>query len=523
MSKSLASGLRWKLTVPLVSCALLMLVAVTTAHARGKGPVGIWPASERYVLVADTSLPGLVLVDLQTGAAVERIQMENARPVGVASCAECTFALIVGGRSDSGVKANVWRLHFSDTVSRLLAEHGRLGLQDARLEMLTIAVDGEKLNDGRMALVSDDGKTAFIASSDDKALVRVELAGTPTTKSLLRHRKAKPFGLNWDRDGNLLLTMHKHQVWRMATDGKILAQYDTKKAGCPGANELKPNLRAAVDDPVNAGNLLVLASNPRSYDAVVWRLSVDAEGKQSCTNAAGKIGHDSGWIDAAGEAIEFSRPHHFAALPGSQPPQLVISDIDNRGLRLLDLTTYASTSVMYDRDRVVEALPPGQRQSTASCDKLGWSTAASFAGAVTCVKPAPREVMDVTLAQASAHCKAAGARLCEPAEILSTQSASAINAWTAAECASCWQRSERKRCVIMEQDHKTPDSVHSHKDFAHSWRSGQALVASVGGKAVTLCRPFDDTLKAAAFCCADETPDAVDVELARTADARRGL
>lgn len=488
------------------AATFLILLCAIPAHARGKGPVGIWLASERYALVADTSLPGLVLVNLQTGIAVERLKMDAARPVGIASCPSCTFLLISGGRSDSGIKANFWRLHLRDTVSNLLDTKGQLDLNEARLELLNISPGDKKLEDGRMCLVSDDGNTAFIASSDDQALVRVEFADPPTSKFLLRHKKAKPFGLNWDRDGNLLVTMHKNQVWRMTVDGKVLATYDTKKAGCPGANELKPNLRAAVDDPVNANSVLVLASNPRSYDAVVWRLAVDEKGQQACTAVAGRIGFDSGWIDDSGEAIEFSRPHFFALRPNSQPPQLVITDIDNRALRLLALTTYDTTTVMYDRDRIIGAMPPEERRSVASCTELKWPIAGSAMGAPACIGQAAGAAMDMTLVQAAEHCRDAGARLCEPAELLSAGTLPGVQAWTAAECASCWQRSERKSCVIADKDYKSPDMVHSHQEFSHSWRSGQALVVGTVDGGATLCRPFDNEQKAAAYCCADEFP-----------------
>lgn len=509
MFKSFAHLCAGNVSLRVCAAMLLSLLCATTAHAKGKGPVGIWPASERYALVADTSLPGLVLVDLETGAAVERLMMHKARPVGVSSCPACKFALIVGGRSNSGAKANVWRLHFSDTVAHLLATKGKLGLSEARLETLNLRPEGKTLEDGRMGLVSDDGKTAFIASSDDHAVLRVDLTDTPTSKFLLHHPKVEPFGLNWDRDGNLLLAMHKRQVWRMNRDGGVLAVYDTRKALCPGATEFNPNLRAAVDDPVNANSILVLASNPISYDAVVWRLSVDAQGQSSCESVAAKIGFDSGWIDDSGEAIEFSRPHFFDLRPDHSPPQLILTDIDNRALRLLDLTTYASTTVMYDRDRIHETLPPEVRLSKASCTALNWPVLVSATGTAICVKPTTSEANDMNLAQASSYCRAAGARLCEPAELLWTDQAPEGQAWTAAECASCWQRSERERCVIAAEDYRTPDSVHSHKEFAHSWRSGHALVRVQAGDRHTICRPLDDKLKAAAPCCADERgPDA---------------
>lgn len=485
---------------------LLFLQCVSPAYAKGKGPVGIWLASDRYALVADTSLPGLVLVDLEKGIAVERLKMANVRPVGIAACPSCKFAIVSGGKSDSGLRANVWRLNFKDTISNLLAADGKLGLSDAQLEALDVRPDGRKLDDGRMCLVSDDGKTAFIASLVDQKLVRVELEPSLAAKTILHGKGVKPFGLNWDRNGHMLVTMHKQEIWRMTADGEVLAVYDTRSARCPGARELKPNLRAAVDDPVNPNSLLVLASQPRHYDAVVWRLSIDGQGRQTCESVASKIGVEPGWVDASGEAIEFSRPHFLVLRGDRTPPQLVITDIDNRALRLLDLTDYSSTSVMYDRDRLLEAMPHEKRWSETSCAQLSWTGLDSSGDVASCIRQAPADALDMTLVQAGQYCRVDGARLCEPAELLSAGFAHEIAAWTAAECASCWQRSERESCIIHEQDYKSPDIFHSHKEFSQSWRSGQALVIASGGGASTVCRPIDEKAKAAAHCCADVLP-----------------
>jgi hypothetical protein len=495
--------------IPGVVIALLFSV---TALARGRGPVGVWPASERYALVTDSSLPGLVLVDLDTGTPVERLVMDKVRPVSVASCPNCDFALVSGG------EASYWLLHFSATVAQLLQRKGNLDLGNARLEPLDIRTAEKKLTDGRICLVSNDGKTAFVAASEDHMLARVDFASTPNAVALIKGKQGEPFGLNWDRNGDLLVSMHKKSVWRMTAEGKVLAIYDTKKAGCPVGGEKQPNLRAAIDDPLNEGSLLILASNPLSYDAVVWRLSVDAQGRQTCTGVAGKIGHDPGWVDASGESIEFSRPHYFAPRPGSQPPQLIVTDIDNRALRLLDLSTLATTSVMYDRDRVVSDLPQQGRFSRSSCTELNWPAAASGPrGRAFCVEPSQAGAKEVTLEQARDHCSAAGARLCEPAELLVAgqpsgrlapgERAAEQAAWTDAACASCWQRNEGERCAAVIEDHKTA-GVHANTEFAQSWNSGQALVVAATNTraAATLCRPVTDQLTAFAPCCADAAP-----------------
>jgi|GEM_PF-3533030 len=511
MLKALAYGWFLKASAFVFSGILLFLLSSHPLYAKGQGPVGVWPASARYALVADTSLPGLVLVDLETGTATERLVLDKVRPVGVASCPNCDFVLITGGKTESGRLENFWLLHLQGTVAAMLQNKGNLGLDNARLEPLDIRTTEGKLTDGRICLVSDDGKTAFVAASQDGVLARVDFSNTPNAVALVKDRKAQPFGVNWDRNGALLVSMHKREVWRMTVDGKVLAIYDTKTAGCPGTSELRPNLRAAIDDPLNEGSLLILASNPISYDAVVWRLSVDAQGQQTCIGVAGKIGRDPGWIDASGESIEFSRPHYFSPRPERQPPQLIITDIDNRALRLLDLTTYATTTVMYNRDLVVSGLPPQERFSQASCAELEWPTTAAASGPrgrQFCIGAPQAGASELTLAQAKVHCSVAGARLCEPAELLTVGLEPGAKAWTGAECASCWQRRAGERCASTLEDYKTPGIVHSHLDFSQSWHSGQALAvgASKSGPAAALCRPVADNLKASAPCCADAAP-----------------
>ena len=485
---------------------VLVCGGANMAVAKGQGAVAVWAASERFALITDTSLPGLVLVDLQTGAAVERLVMEKMRPVGVASCSACDFIFV-----STGSQSQFRVLRLSDTVESLLAKKGSLDLASARLERLRLeTADGEKPTDGRMLLVSNDGKTAFIASSEDRAVFRVDFDKSPNTVKILQDNKAKPFGLNWDRSGQILVSMHKQDVWRMTAEGEVLAIYQIKLAQCPGASELKPNLRAAVDDPYNENSVLILASNPISYDAVVWRLTVDSRGQQSCKNLASMIGRDSGWIDAVGEAIEFSRPHHFALRPDADPAQLIITDIDNRAVRLLDLQTNASTTLMYDRDRLVSAMAPAERTSRLSCNELEWPINPGSAGSTTgdfCLLPAGAGYSPVTLEAAETQCRAAGARLCEPTELVLAGTPAVERTWTRAVCASCWQRKARENCDF-DETYKTPDAVHSHPEFLHSWRSGQALaIASADtGELVIRCESFATEPGAAPTCCADAAP-----------------
>ena len=487
-----------------LSAIIFVVIHLAPAYARGQGPIGLWPVSARYALVADTSLPGLALVDLETGVTIERLLMNRMRPVGIASCQDCNFVLI-----SSGSQGRFWLLRLPDTTTELIQKTGKLNLDRAHLEPLEISTKDGALVDGRMSLVSDDGKTAFIASSQDHALFRVDFSKTPNAVALLKDKNLEPFGVNWDSQGGLLVSMHKREVWRITTEGKVLGIYDTKTADCPGTRELNPNLRAAIDDPVNKQSLLILASNPRSYDAVVWRLSVDPQGKQTCTHVAGKIGRDTGWIDGTGELIEFSRPHYFSPRPETQPPQVIITDIDNRALRLLDLTTYSSSSVMYNRDHTLSSVPLEQRTSKTACTELQWpASGASFAqnGTQFCMQPDKNRATEMSLTEAKAHCSALGARLCEPAELISAGLPPAAKVWSAAECASCWQRGAGERCAVNIAENKTADIQHNHKDFTQSWHSGQALaLGKVAARpAGVFCTLVTDNLRASVACCADQ-------------------
>jgi hypothetical protein len=481
-----------------------VLFNLSQAHAAGQGPIGVWPVSARHVLVADSSLPGLVLVDLQTGIATERLRMDKMRPVGVASCPGCDFVLI-----SSGANGNFWLLHLEGTTSGLIEKTGKLGLANARLEALQIDSAEGSLVDGRMVLVSDDGKTAFIASMEDHALFKVDFTKKPNAQALLQGKGVQPYGVNWDARGGLLVSMHKRVVWRVTVDGEVLAIYDTKAAGCPGTSEFKPKLRAAVDDPVNEGSVLILATNPNFKDAVIWRLQVDSQGRQSCINAFGKAGEGPGWVDASGEAAEFSRPHYFTLRPNTQPPQAILTDIDNRALRLLDLATYTTSTVMYNRDHTLTAVAPEERASKVRCAQLEWKTISARldpAETLTCIQLPKSDALQLTLAQAKDYCSAQGARLCEPAELLASDSATAALAWSAAECASCWQSRAGEHCGANITDNKTLGMPYSRREFPRSWHSGQALAAfdpTAGSPARTVCLPVDAGLKAAAPCCAD--------------------
>lgn len=420
-------------------CILLSYISISpiAAEAGGKGPIGLWPVSNRFVLVADSSLPGLVLVDIVNGVATERLLMREANPKCVSSCPNCSFALITGSGGDC------WRLNFREKLSILIRDRGALGLNSAVLEPLGLNDGGMPISDGRICLVASDGQSAYIASLRDHAVYRLGLSGTPSVQRLFSAENAEPYGLNWDANGDLLVTMHKEEVWRVKDSGEVLARYNIIGATCPGTKDFRFNLRAAIDDPTSSDHLFILASTPKTGDAVIWRLNIGKASPGNCSVFTGRMGRGPGWIDGAGEEVQFSRPHYFLLRPESIPPQLIISDIDNRALRLLTLPIGETSTVNYDRDRRVIMIPRELKRSAVSCRELNWEVKvpASWPGGnESCVRPPAAEAMSLSHSAAIEHCQTEGARLCEPFELRSTGVASGLESWTIVECASCWLR-----------------------------------------------------------------------------------
>jgi len=487
-----------------------LLLIPNTANSYGKGPIGLWPVTDRYTLVADSSLPGVVLVDLLTGTTVERLVMQDANPTCITSCPNCNFVLVTGSGGYS------WKLHFKDKLSDLLQKTGKLDLSHAHIEPLDLSTQGGSKNgkiDARICLVSNDGNTAFFAALKDHAVFHLDLTKQSYVSRLLKDKSIAPYGLNWDKNGDILVAMHKKEVWRINKNGKKLAVYNTAKAGCPGTAKFNPNLRAAIDDPTHTNSLIIMTSNPGSYDAVIWRLKYNTAGDSiKCTTLAGKIGGDSGWLDSleGGSSVQFSRPHYFKLLPDGEKNKIIVSDIDNRALRIVNLLNGHTTSILYDRDRRLKAIPEKEKKSAISCQKQNWKNSglsSNSLGNRSCIQSLPKETPPMSYDKARAFCKAKGARLCEPAELRYTDVLTGgKSTWTSAACASCWQRKENMQCNPIIKTFKTPKAHHKAKEFKQSWRSGQVIETGrmISNGPRSLCREANKNYKSTAICCADE-------------------
>ena len=490
-----------------VFLTLLITITPVLSHAYGKGPIGIWAASERHVLLSDSSLPGIVLVDLHSGTATERLVLDG-NPTCIASCPNCDFALI------TGKSGSAWRVHFRKNITKLLNKSDFLDLKNARIEPLNFKYPNGSKNgkiDGRICTVDNSGENAYIAAFKDNAVFHLDLSKKLSLNRLLKTRKRNPFGLSWDKNNNLLVTMHKKEVWRVNLQGQKLASYDVTKAKCPGTEEYNPNLRTAIDDPNNTNSIIVLASNPKSYDAVIWRLKYNQLGKPTeCEVVAGGVGKGSGWLDSTtdGNDVKFSRPHYFTLLPDNNNSRIVITDIDNRALRVINLHNGSSTTVMYDRDKRALNTPVNIKQSAISCTQLQWAKTKPLIGVLggkSCIQPPTSAASNLKFNSAQAYCQKQGARLCEPSELRQSTIFSGPETWTNAECASCWKSKAGSLCDSTIKTFKTK-GVHRTKGFKQSWNSGQAIEIgkTKNNSPSTFCSSTKSKHKAAAFCCADD-------------------
>jgi len=433
--------------------------------------------------------------------------MKGDNPTCISSCPNCDFALITGKHGSA------WKLQFNKKIQKILKKTNSLDLHAAQLIPLDFSYPGGSKKgkiDGRICLVDDSGKNAYIAALNDHGVFHADLSKKLSLNRLIKNNKGSPYGLNWDKRGDILVSMHKQEVWRINSKGQKLATYNIIDAECPGTKKYNPNLRAAIDDPLNKNSLIILASNPRSYDAVLWRLKYNKMDKPiECKILAGKIGRNSGWVDSnkGGKAVYFSRPHYFTLLPDGTDSKIIVTDIDNRSLRIVDLSTGSTTTIMYDRDRRVPDTPEKDKKSALSCQQQHWSNATQTVSALgkdSCIQAPSNDSSQLSYSDAKAYCNAQGARLCEPKELRLSNLLINKKSWTSAECASCWHAKPGLSCDSIIETFKS-SGVHSTKGFKHSWSSGQAI--EIGGASnkekATFCSSSNNKNKASAFCCAD--------------------
>jgi len=195
--------------------------------------------------------------------------------------------------------------------------------------------------------------------------------------------------------------------------------------------------------------------------------------RRKCVGVAGNVREPVGWHDGRGQQARFSRPHSLTALPGDDH-QLVVTDIDNRAVRVVDVSKGRVASVVYN-DNLFGQWHEHRRPKP----RLDVLLPDDDAGT-------PRLL---TRPEAAAVCRRKNnATLCDPKDLLfddatgrtTTTTTSRILlsddddgvlVWTSRPCASCW----------IHYPEECPAASFDSADTRNesSWGSGVSVLAHV--------------------------------------------
>lgn len=478
------------------------------ALAKGAGPVGVWAFDHRYAVVADKSIDSLLLVDLVNNLVVDVLRIQGVRPIFVSSCYDCKQIYVAGHKDDFlevKLKASVKEILLStpnDFFSQSRVQRHDLS-EHTRDCIILVFCRNFLVTDGRAILTLPDGTTTYSASSNDESVFVVSHSerGIENVRRW-QFRNHKPFGLNWGTSGNLLLTMHKKLIYRITQDGVVLKRYNVLEHDCPGAKAGKPNLRAALDAPGTQDALYVLASNPLSYDAVVWKLFTTESGERRCMVAAGGINREPGWLDGVAEKIYFSRPHHMIYRPGSSPAEIIVSDIDNRALRIINTSDHSSRTIFISNGDV----PPRNLKvvnladAPFCSDSSGINDTRNPDELSDMCKNSEVEPDPISFSAAQDVCREIDADLCSIGEIQRQNALVGQSFWISNICASCWLRNSSSSCDDEIVTFRS-SGTHGDKGFQQSWNSGAALMMYIDGEVTAKCVATDTVVEASVLCC----------------------
>ena len=430
--------------------------------------MGVSPVDGRYVLVAEKLDNAVLLVDLDRSRAVARRDLDGAPryvaadpttwpdAVGVATCAACPYAWVTTNHD-----GRLYKLSFSAPLANATGDRDRA----RRLENGTLAAVGETarglLDAPRMVAV--DGSAGFLCEHKRGVVYAFDAAARAEAvvlKEIFRVPSATGVSL-W---GSSLLVTHDSRkdegkaplsvVPRRGGKAKTLRLGDGRHDDGPEDHDEVQDVADHFGHPRDAlfdGDRMLLLTHPKNRGGVLC--ARDASG--ACVVVAGNASAGSGWRDGIGGGAFFTRPHAMALLPGRQA--VVLTDIDNRCLRVVELATGATATVFYgSRDDALQA--PEARAARAA------------------PAPGPEALRG---GDAAAACARRGRRLCTVAEVL-RRDVEADDAWTARKCASCWISSEdvfdkgRTRCTHgQDATSRLPAVARDNLDHPGAWDGGR--------------------------------------------------
>ena len=351
---------------------ILGLPHLAATAIAGHGPRGLHPITDRYVIVADSSIDAVLVVDGQSGGAVVgHVKLhEDAvdddidkwlHPLSVSTCEDCKHIFVTSAYMLYAVALDI-------PLSEMAASHDFSSLQKAAVRPFWPQKFITKwTQDGgiRSVSVAQDGSSAYFAHVTGGIFSFDPFNPSPANSDGAHHVielddadiGAGISGLHHTRTlRNLVVTRDRtvHIVKIKDEQGN-----NPLNAGYPVAYELQLDYHCdylySDDDSVTMNFVDTVIINTYAFvmghpthsdmamhnGMAIYRLTWDEDDESwhSCVQVAGDGLLDAGWIDGIGRDSRFSNTaRDMAVLPHDTAHVLIVADVDNRALRYVDVT-----------------------------------------------------------------------------------------------------------------------------------------------------------------------------------------
>jgi hypothetical protein len=358
---------------------LAALYTTATASIYGKGPLGIHPITDRYLVVADSSIDALLILDGHSaGSVVGHFVLHDRRqdpadadehigsgkamsgwvdPLSLSTCLRCKHVFVTSANAfykialDKPLAEMAAAHDFSSfTTKSTIAPYwpsnwGGAYKGDGNLRTVSVAEDGSSgyVSHAKAGVFSFDPLNPV--ESDEKAVLAMPSSGTGIDGEEIT-------GLHHTQSlKNLILTSaeYVHFVSIKAADGSnpvdkghVTAYRLPLDYHC---NYLYGGSDMTFTDTVIINDYAFVIGHPTisgvHNGVAIYRLSwkPDEEQWHECVQVAGSGVESAAWVDGDGKQARFSMtPHDIAVLPSLDSHTIVVADADNRAIRYVDVT-----------------------------------------------------------------------------------------------------------------------------------------------------------------------------------------
>ena len=362
--------MKWFFPSLLLSAAFAGFASAADQLA-GHGPRAIYPISDRFVVVVDSSVDAILVIDVKAGGAVvghyvlHDVSVNDntdkwVNPTSVASCEDCLHIFITNPYM-------LFRVRLPETLSDMARKLDFSGLTQ-KSQIAPMWPDGwssKFKSDGNLKMVSvaKDGTSGYVTHATAGVFSFNPLTPSqedPSAKHVIHIGQAgiQEYDINGihhtDSGKNIILTSseYAHIVKIKDTDGSNPLDNDIVTAYRLPLDYHCDYLYGGTDmsfsDTVIIGSYAFVLGHPapekgQHNGVAIYRLTWDDndEAWHDCEQIAGSGLQDPAWVDGSGKEARFSAtPHDIAVLPtdDSQSHIIVIPDTGNRAVRLIDVS-----------------------------------------------------------------------------------------------------------------------------------------------------------------------------------------